>query len=145
MAVGITEQSENHSKNEIVCILTDLLQSLLESNAKQHEALIQLTKSMEKIVTEFSNAVRDNERLRQHCASLDTPSEHMGIPTTTASNDEFQHQLLTKLDVLCQTLTFNSKSTKSNNPTDRRLKQAVSRRKTLLSKIRRADDFPNTI
>ena len=139
MAVGITEQSENHSKNDLVCIPTDLLQSLLESNAKQHEAVIQLTKSIEKIVTEFSNAVKDNERLRQHCASLH-PSEHVVNHTTTASNDEFQHQLLTKLDVLCQSVT-PTKPTKSTNPADRRLKQTVRRRKTLLSKICRAEQL----
>ena len=141
MAVGITDQSENHSKNEVVCIPTDLLQSLLESNAKQHEALIQMTKSMEKIVTEFSNAVKDNERLRQHCASLDTSSDHVGNHTTAASNDEFQHQLLGKLDVLCRTITPNPKTSKSTDPTDRRLKQTVRRRKTLLSKIRRAEQL----
>ena len=68
-------------------------------------------------------------------------SDHVGNHTTTVSNDEFQHQLLTKLDVLCCTLTPNSKTNKSTDPIDQRLKQTVRRRKTLLSKIRRAEQL----
>ena len=118
MAVRTTFQSLTDLKNDnIVVIPADLLQSLLESNKKQQDAINHLSNTMEKFVTEFSNAAKEHERLRsQLCSSLETIAENIG-KQTTAPSDTFQRDLLTKL------------------------KKSAGRRKTLLSKTLRAENL----
>ena len=108
MAVNTSIQSSTNLKvDQIVVISVDLLQSLLESNNKQHEAIKHLSDTMEKFVNEFLNTRMENESLRdQYRSSVKTNDSNVSNHSMTSS-DELQQEILAKLDALSRTLASN--------------------------------------
>ncbi len=141
MAVRTTRQSmaeiKMFAKNEdIVVIPGELLRSLLESYTKQQDAIIQINSTMGKFINEFSNAAKENERLRSQLHnSLDSIARN--VNNETAPSENFQQKLLTKLDALNQLLA--SKNSSTNEQIKVELKKSADRRNALLSKTLRAE------
>ncbi len=140
MAVNTSIQSSTNLKvDQIVVISVDLLQSLLESNNKQHEAIKHLSDTMEKFVNEFLNTRMENESLRdQYRSSVKTNDSNVSNHSMTSS-DELQQEILAKLDALSRTLASNTPL--ANKSIETELKESANRRKILLSKINRAENL----
>ncbi len=103
MAVYASIQLQTTLKSDhIVVIPVNLLQSLLESNIKQQEAIKHLSDTMEKFVTEFFTRM-ENETL-----SDQLPNSTKMTDATTASSDGLQHKILAKLDELSRYLASHN-------------------------------------
>ena len=134
MAVNASIQLQTKLKSDhIVVIPVNLLQSLLESNIKQQEAIKHLSDTMEKFVTEFFTRM-ENETLSDQLSNSTKMTD-----ATTASSDGLQHKILAKLDELSRYLASHNQL--KNNSVETDLKKSANRRKTLLSKIRRAEQL----
>ena len=148
MAVRTTRQSLTDLKEsitnteDIVIIPAEIFTSLVESNAEQHDKLIQITGNLDKMISEFTqqmkNAAQENAALQiKLCETLERVAGNVAVPPMLPDDDGFQQSLLTKLDVLTQTIASNGSM--SGQSKDDQLKKMAERKKLLLTKTIRSE------
>ena len=131
-----TEQ-QKMTNDDTVIVPADLLNSLLESNAKQLVAIDNLSRTIEKFLDTFSQATIKNQSLQAQLRdSVDTLAEYTEKSSTTRK-ETFQQQLLEKLDTLTESLA--SEFSPSRKQIEQEMKKLADRRGILLSKCLHAE------
>ena len=125
------------TNDDTVIVPADLLNSLLESNAKQLVAINNWNSTIENFLGQFSQATIKNHSLQiQLRDSVNTLAGYTEKSSTTR-NETFQQQLLEKLDALNESLA--SDFSPSRKQIELEMKKLADRRGILLSKCLRAE------